>query len=177
MSIRTRAAVIAIAATGALGLGVLGAGSALAGTAKVTAVTHTSDHPDTTSVSGPCTGTSGNGPTWAYDNLSRRFTVTSESAPGNYSVTITDNGSFSAFADPRTGDCYTGHGSIRGTIQFDVLSSTAPDPAALPAQMPGDVSTSATLSKLFDGNAAIVGGGHYTYTYTRVNGSVYVQSG
>lgn len=177
MNMRMRIAAAAVAATATVGLGVIGTGAALAGTATVTAVTHTSGHADTTSVAGPCTGTSANGPVWAYDNLSRRFTVTPESAANTYSVTINDNGSFSEFANPVTGQCQVGAGSVRGTIQFDVYSSSSPDPAALPAQISGDVSTVATITALFDGTASIVGGGSYTYTYTLVDGSVYVQQG
>src|SRR5437868_5385061 len=94
--------------------------AAFAAPGGVTAVTHTSDHPDTTSVTGTCTGTSDNGPTWATDNLSLKYSVTPEAAPGNYSVTITAHGSFTQFADPVTGDCVTGSGSVDGTLQYDV---------------------------------------------------------
>jgi hypothetical protein len=150
---------------------------AFAAPKTVTAVTHSSNHPDTTSVSGPCTVSSGGGPVWAYDNLSLRLTVTPEDSPGNYSVTITAHGSFDAFADPTTGACYTGHGGVDGWLQWDVQSSTPPDPASLPSQVPGDTSQSAIMNQLFDGNATIVGGGHYNYTYTKVNGSKYTQAG
>jgi hypothetical protein len=128
------------------------------------------------------------GPVWAFDNLAVRFTVTPGSTGldgGNYSVTITDNGSFSAFADPTTGDAITANGSVRGTIQYDVYSSTPPARANLPAQEPGDstrdqagiasaVHTGEMLSQLFDGNAVIVGGGAYTFTY-KAGGGTYVQ--
>lgn len=177
MYIRMRIAALAIAATAALGLGVMGAGAAFAGTGPVTAVTHSSGHPDTTNVSGSCTGTSPNGPTWAFDNLSRRFTVVPESEPNTYSVTINDNGSFSEFANPLTGDCLVGNGSVRGTIQYDVFSLNSPDPANLPAQIDGTVGTGATISLLFAGSASIIGGGHYSYTYTLVDGEVYTQTG
>ena len=143
----------------------------------MTAVTHTSDHPDTTSVSGPCTVDSPGGPVWAHDNLSLRFGVTPEAAPDTYSVTITAHGSFAAFSNPITGACYTGHGSVNGWLQYDVSSSTPPDPANLPAQEPGDLGQGAILNQLFGGNASIVGGGHYSYTYTLVDGTKYTQVG
>jgi len=58
-------------------------------------------------------------------------------------------------------------------------------PANLPAQEPGDstrdqagiasaVHTGEMLSQLFDGNAVIVGGGAYTFTY-KAGGGTYVQ--
>ena len=118
-----------------------------------------------------------NGPVWAYYNLSRRFTVTPESTPGEYSVTIDDHGSFTQVASPTTGACETGSGSVRGTIQYDVTSPNAPDPSALPAQENGSLSTSVTISHLFGGNATITGCGSYYYTYTLVDGEQYTQSG
>ena len=143
----------------------------------MTAVTHTSDHPDTTSVAGPCTVDTPNGPVWANDNLSLRFTVIPETAPNTYSVTITGHGSFAAFSNPITGACYTGRGSVDGWLQYDVTSSTPPDPANLPAQEPGNLGQGAILNQLFGGNASITGGGSYSYTYTLVDGSKYTQVG
>lgn len=169
-----------------LGVGlVLGAASiglaatpALAGQPKtVNAVTHAADHADTTSVSGTCTTDSPNGPVWAYDNLSLRFNVVPESTPGNYSVTIYGNGSFAAFADPNTGDCANTRGSVDGWLNLEVSSPTAPDPAALPSQEPGDVSQGQMVSQLFDGNSTVIGGGHYSYTYNRIDGGKYTQVG
>ena len=191
MNIRMRIAAMAIAGVGALGLGVGTAGTALAGTGPgtVTAVTHAADHPDTCA----CTTDilSGNGYVWAWDNLSVKFSVTPETSPGNYSVTITYSGSFSAFANPTTGAPMTGNGSVQGTIQYDVSSSSPPDPGNLPAQVPGDstrdqagisgaTTTGQMLGLLFDGQSAtnlIVGGGHYYFTYTLVDGTKDVQEG
>ncbi len=166
------------ASAAAIALGAAGAAApALAGTGPVVATTHSFQHADTTSVSGACTAASPNGPVWAYDNLSERFTVTPESGPGNYSVTIDTTGQFQAFADPRTGACYTGNGSVRGTIQYDVQSPNAPDPSLLPAQENPDTGLGTALRQLFNGDAAIVGGGSYTFTYNPVNGAPYVQTG
>ncbi|HUY50540.1 MAG TPA: hypothetical protein VMV92_33340 [Streptosporangiaceae bacterium] len=189
-----RIAAMAIAGVGALGLGVGMARTALAGTGPgtVTAVTHAADHPDTTNVSGSATiNDPSRGPVWAFDNLSVRFTVTPGSTGadgGNYSVLITDNGSFAGFANPRTGDALVSNGSVQGTIQYDVSSASAPDPSLLLAQQPGDsthdqaglagaTTTGHMLSQLFGGNGNIVGGGHYRFTYRLVDGSVYVQTG
>lgn len=183
MNLGKRAMTIAIAAAGALGFAVVAPATALAsnGPGTVTAVTHAADHPDTTSVSGPATlsGFAG-GPVWAFDNLAIRFAVTPEAGPGDYSVTITYSGTFAAFADPRTGDAWIGNGSVRGTLQYDISSVNAPDPAALPAQEPGGLdgaSTGDMLDQLFGGSVSYVGGGSYHFTYTMVNGSVYVQNG
>ena len=167
---------VVLAVTGAALVG--SAAPALAGPAHAyNAVTHTSDHPDTTSVAGPCTGVSDNGPVWAYDNLSLHFSVIPESSPGNYSVTITAHGSFNEVSDPTTGACATGHGSVNGWIQYDVTSSTAPNRKNLPAQEPSDMHQTDMLNQLFGGNAQIVGGGHYNYTYNKVDGATYTQTG
>jgi hypothetical protein len=175
MNITTRIGAIAIAATATLGLGLGIAGTAFAGTSPgtVIAVTHASSHPDTTNVSGPGTacGTSSNGATWAFDNLARQFRVTSAGAD-EWTVVITDNGSFSGFADPANCNALTSNGSIRGTITFDVTSATSPDPAGLAPQYVGDVSTTQMVNALFDGQATSVIGGAYSYSYQNGN---YVQ--
>jgi hypothetical protein len=152
----------------------MAASASPSGTVK--AVTHTSNHPDTTSVSGPCTGTSDNGPVWAYDNLSLQYSAVSDGT-NTYSVTITAHGSFAAISDPITGACSTGSGSVDGTINYEVSSTTAPDPANLPSQEPGDLGQVAILNQLFGGTATIIGGGHYSYTYNPVDGQKYTQVG
>jgi hypothetical protein len=166
-----RIVAIAIAATAAGGLGVVSAGSALASTGPLIAVTHASDHPDTTSASGPACGTSGNGPTWALDNIARQFRVTSN-ADGSWTVVVTDNGSFSGFADPTTCQALTSTGSIRGTITFDVVSPSPPSASGLAPQYVGDVSTTQMVRDLFGGQATSVVGGAYHYSYQNGN---YVQ--
>jgi hypothetical protein len=171
---------IGVLSSAALVAGFIGVSSAAsaAGSGTVMATTHASNHPDTCS----CTTnvTSSNGDVWAYDNLSRKFTVTPETGPGNYQVVIVDHGSFAAFAEPNNPDLSTFYpikatGSIDGTITYDVQSSTPPDPSALPAQEPSDATTSEMISALFDGNATIVGGGAYTYTY-KAGGETYTQT-
>jgi threonine dehydrogenase-like Zn-dependent dehydrogenase len=171
MDIRMRIATMAIAGAGALGLVVMGAGAALAGTGTVTAVTHASDHPDTTNASGPACGTSDNGPTWAADNLSRQFSVT-DNGNGTFTVVITDHGSFAGFADPNTCRPLTSNGPVEGTYTLTVTSPTGPDPAGLAPQYRGDVSTSSMVQDLFDGHATSIVGGFYSYSYQNGN---YVQ--
>lgn len=163
----------------AIGAATLGfaAGPAFAGqSGAVNAVTHTSDHPDTTSASGPCTGSSSNGPVWAYDNLSLRVHVVPQGGD-SYAVTIYAHGSFQQIADPNTGACASGHGSVDGWYDLTVQSSTAPDPANVPSQEPGDMSQGAIVAQLFAGNATSIVGGHYSYTYNRIDGGKYTQVG
>ena len=123
------------------------------GPGTVTAVTHVSNHPDTTSLpadyllslgSANATLDSPGGPVWAYDNLSERFTVT-DLGGGNYTVDVTLQGSFQGFADPRTqaeedvlglhhapGTALDSQGSVKGTIQYNVYSPERRDPPAVP---------------------------------------------
>jgi hypothetical protein len=175
MKITMRAATV-IAAAGALGFGVLGAGSALAGTKTgvVTAVTHASNHIDTTSVNGPlgaCQYTN-YGPVWALDNLSRQFAVTSNGG-GNYTVVVTDRGSFSGFADPANCSKLASSGSISGTYTLYVVSPTGPNPSKLPAQESTTASTTDMVQLLFGGKATSITGGDYYFSYQNGN---YVQS-
>ncbi len=170
-----------------LSIGLLGgAAAALAGPASaatvpgaVHAVTHSPQHNDTTNVSGPATGTSPNGPTWAVDNLTEQFTVVpvSDQADGaNYQVTIDVTGSFKGFADPTTGQALTSAGPVKGTIEYDVKSGTSPDPSSLLPNQAPDTGLGAALSQLFSGqpaSALIVGGGNYNFSYQNGN---YVQS-
>ena len=67
-----------------------------------------------------------------------------------------------------------------GSIQYDVSSATPPDPTNLPPREPADTGLGTALSQLFDGQSAgslIVGGGHYGFTYNRVDGGKYTQTG
>ncbi|HUY43351.1 MAG TPA: hypothetical protein VMU98_06270 [Acidimicrobiales bacterium] len=178
LSLKARAQrTLVVTSLGALATLGFAVAPALAAPGTVTVVTHTMDHPDTTSATGPCTGTSPNGPTWATDNLSLNYRVTATGA-NTYSVMITAHGSFSAFADPTTGACYSGHGSVDGWLEWDVTSSIAPDPASVPAQENGALGqTSIMLNQLFDGHATITGGGHYDYSYNLINGARYAQVG
>lgn len=165
-----------IAVTGLAALGCATPALAAGNSDTTTAVTHSSGHPDTTSVSGPCTATSSNGPVWAYDNLSLRLTATPDGT-GKYSVVVTAHGSFDAISNPVTGECYTGTGSVDGWYQLEVTSTVAPDPSNVPSQEPGNVGQGAIVSQLFNGQATSIVGGHYSYTYNRINGGAYTQEG
>jgi hypothetical protein len=142
--------------------------------ATVTATTHLADRPDTcdakTAVSSP------NGYVWAYDNMARQFTITSN-GDGTYTVAIADTGSFSAIADPVTGATISAHGSVNGTNQYTVTATQGPNVSGLPAQVPGDTSTSAMITtELFHaGTAKITGEGNYTYSY-RAGTHTYTQT-
>ncbi|SRR6266568_613112 len=170
---RRFAVALAVPAVAAAAL-LTSAAAASAGTVPgaVHAVTHSAGHSDTTNVSGTATRNSPNGPVWAYDNLSEQFTVVPESAPGAYSVTIDVTGSFRGFADPATGGPLTSSGPVKGTIQYDVFSATAPDPSSLLPNQAPDTGLGAALSQLFDGHSTITGGGNYTFSYQNGN---YVQ--
>jgi len=165
------------------------AAPAIAGTgpASVTAVTHSFDHLDTTSVP---TGTdSPGGPVWAHDNLMERFVAT-DNGNGTWTVAVTVNGSFQGFADPRTqaeedkyglqsvpGSPLVSQGSVKGTISYQVSSLSAPDPSALLPQQPSETGLGSAIHQLFPGDDQIISGGPYSFTYTKVNGQVYTQVG
>jgi hypothetical protein len=153
--------------------------AAHAAPSTVKAVAHSYNHPDTTSSGGACTKLDPiYGPVWAYDNLSIQLSAVPKGT-NSYAVTVTTNGSFNAFANPTTGDCYTGTGSVTGTISYEVSSLNAPNPALLPAQEPGSAHLSGIVNDLFGGNlapGAITGGDHYTFTYNSINGQKLVQS-
>jgi hypothetical protein len=197
MKIRTiLAAAAAPAALAAVLLGTAGQASAAVtqGPATLTAsvqqsslkaVTHSPAHNDTTS--GTVTGAlqpSSSGAVWAVDNMTEQFTVAPVSGPNgaNYQVTIDVTGSFKGFADPGAngttdptqgyGQALTSSGPVKGTITYDVKSSTPPDPAKLLPNQAPNTGLGAALNQLFGGNATVVGGGNYTFSYQ--NGS-YVQ--
>lgn len=149
----------------------------------------------------------GNGPVWAIDTLKEHWVVTSCAASttctadndgANYAVTLTvQKGSkFAEFADPgagtnessdpcpaaagggsNAGGPHTGQGNVTGTIEYDIQSSSAPDLSGVPAVQAPDTSLDTVLGQIFDGNQSIVGGGHYSFTYSKVCGENYSQSG
>jgi hypothetical protein len=153
----------------------------------VTAVTHSAGHLDTTSVAGPATQPSPGGPVWALDNMSEHFTAVPD-GPGRYSVTIDVTGSFAGFANPRTADEMTAarltgtpggpldsHGSVKGTITYEVSALNGLDKSALPAQEPDGTGIRTALLQLFPGGAIVGGGDHYNFTYNQVGGAPYSQ--
>jgi hypothetical protein len=181
---RIIAAAAAPLALGAVLLLSTTAASATTTPGAVHAVTHSSAHSDTTS--GPVVGAlkdSPNGPVWAVDNLTEQFTVVPVSLPdgANYQVTISVTGSFKGFADPGAngtttgnyGQALTSSGPVKGTIEYDVYSTTPPNPASLLPNQTPDTGLGAALSQLFDGQSTIVGWGPYTFSYQNGN---YVQT-
>ena len=153
------------------------ANAASAAPATVKAVTHLDNRPDTCACVTDAPST--NGYVWAYDNLSRQFTVTPLGGQ-RYQVDIADNGSFSAFADPNSGlttaPAINANGSVKGTNTYFVTSDQAPDASALPSHVGPEISTSSMIQDdLFGGHGRITGYGDYTYTY-RTGGETYAQS-
>jgi hypothetical protein len=125
-----------------------------------TVVTHSAQHEDTTNVA--VQGRTDN--VWAYDNLSEQFKVTPLGGT-QYEVQLTTNGSFDASADPTTGQPVSFNGSVHGTYDLGTVTSTqAPDPSALPAQMPDGSGISAAIHALF-GPSATYPGGSYDFQY------------
>jgi hypothetical protein len=148
--------------------------------------------PDTTfgSNAGNATANSDNGPVWASDNITRNITIT-PSGPDQWTVTFVENGQYNAFADPNTGNAWTGTGNMHGTVSYTVASHSAPKMANLPARLPGMVDPSGKevmpsagsdltgftvqghgyiIGLLFPGNTDWQGvtGGPWSYHYTGI---------
>ncbi len=124
---------------------------ASSGPVTVTANTHLNNHPDTTSVSGPATIDSGNGPVWAYDNATEKFTAIQQN-DGSWVVNVDYVGSFHGFADPTLGTALTSDGSVKGTISFTVAPGFTPNAANLPGQSASDADLTGNINTLFGGN-------------------------
>lgn len=172
-----RAAVTALSAFALLaGAGSLAATAADAST-TVTATTSVTNHPDTTNVSGgACNSTiePQNGPVWAFDNYQSQITAVAASTPANtYAVTITDTGSYVAFADPTTCVALLSTGSLTGTYDLTVTSPVAPSASSLKASYNGVVSTTQMVQDFFSDQATDVVGGDYDFSY---QGGNYVQN-
>jgi hypothetical protein len=159
------------------GIGATLATSASAATVKpVIASTHLNGHPDTTSLPAQdlpgATVDSPNGPVWAYDNMTEKYTITSQGG-NQYSVAIDFVGSFHGFADPTNGRALSSDGSVKGTISYTVTSPNAPDPSLLPGQSDPNATLSQNISTLFGGTVTFVGYGPYNFSYQNGN---YVQN-
>jgi hypothetical protein len=189
-SLLTRIAVpvLSIGLLGGLGATLATSASAAVKPVTVTANTHLNNHPDTTSASGSATTPSDNGPVWAYDNITEKFTVTPETSPGNYLVSVSIVGSFHGFADPRLttegssdpGGPLVSDGSVKGDIAYDVQAAVGqlPDPSNLPGQSPSDATLGQLVKQLFDGKATVLGQhGPYSFTYHQIAGQDYTQNG
>ena len=150
-------------------------------TGVVKVVTHSAQHEDTTGITSAsfCGFVDpAYGPVWALDNMSVHVNSTPMGS-NQYNVTITDNGSYSATANPLTGDCWNGSGTVNGTINYVVTSPTGITPAAVPSQQAPGTHTGQILAQLF-GTGYSTSGGSYSFTYTNVPGApngIYTQVG
>jgi hypothetical protein len=140
----------------------------------VTAHTHQNGVADTTDVSGPGTTDSPGGPVWAYDNLER--TITATPLGGNqWQVTVGSQGSYKAFADPRTGQAWDGNGPVKGTVTYQVTTTGTPDARNLGGQSDPALHSGDLISALFGGASLQVTGSSYNFTY-QLNGQPYSQA-
>jgi hypothetical protein len=151
---------------------------ASSGPVTVTANTHLNNHPDTANVSGPATIDSGNGPVWAYDNATEKFTAIQQ-GDGSWVVNVDYVGSFHGFADPAVlngtpGAALDSNGSVKGTISFTVPANYTPNPANLPGQSESDAHLTDNIAALFSAPASVIGGGD-VYNFSYQNGN-YVQN-
>ena len=144
----------------------------------VIAHTYRAGVPDTTSVAGPGTVDSPNGPQWAADDLEATFAATPVAGqPGVWDVKVYSAGVYHAFANPRTGAAWKATGPMGGWIDYQVTSPNIPDARNLPATSPGTVTTGGLIGELFGGQAQITGGGHYWFGYDLHGGPLYLQQG
>jgi hypothetical protein len=105
--------------------------------------------------------------------MSRQFTISDNGiiADGihDYTVVISDNGTFSALYEPNnnnnltTPHPITANGSLKGTQTIDVTATSRPNTSALPAQIPGDVTTTYMINQLFPNGT--IGSWDYAYSY------------
>ena len=144
----------------------------------VIAYTYRAGVPDTTSVAGPGTVASPNGPQWAADDLEATFTATPVAGQaGVWDVKVYSAGVYHAFANPRTGAAWKATGPMGGWIDYQVTTQNIPNARNLPATSPGTVTTSSLIGELFGGQAQITGGGHYWFGYDLHGGPLYLQQG
>jgi hypothetical protein len=169
-------AVDAVAGAAAAAPLMFAANAATAVPATVKAETHLANRSDTCA---DCVTSqwSPNGYVWAYDNMSRQFTITQTDA-SHYTVDIADTGSFRSIADPVTGSPLTVNGSVKGTQSYTVTSTQAPNTKNVPSQIGDDTSTTNMITQdLFGGriDSSKVSNVSWTYTY-QAGGHTYTQS-
>jgi hypothetical protein len=170
------------------GLGLLGTlGAALATSASAATVTPhaaTSGHAitreygvdDTTSVYTGKVDPTGNGPIWAYDNVTRQITWHADpTTSGAWDVTVATFGTYHAFANPITGAAWKHDGVMVGEIQYVVTSPTPPSAANLPAVSPNTLRSQGIADELFgqQNNSPLVTmtGGAYNFVYVGIPGA------
>ena len=159
--------------------GVFAAAPAMAGTgpATVKVNTHQNGVADTTDRAGSATKDSPNGPVWAYDNLERKITaVPDPSVAGQWTVTVESTGSYSAFADPRTGGPASfSTGPVQGYVTYVVQAgSLQPSAANLGSQSSLALHSFDLVQHLFGGAVTQTGGGDYSFSY-KLAGLAYTQ--
>jgi hypothetical protein len=162
MKLPKRLLAVAGVATGAALPLLFAASAANAAPATVKVVTHLTNRADT--------APSGN--VWAYDNMSRQISLTNN-GKGDYTVNVTDNGTFSAFANPVTGAPINATGSLTGTESWDVTGVTSVNANGLSSQTPASVDTPTMIEDLLPGSNPNITA--YTFTYRSNNGSSYSQ--
>jgi hypothetical protein len=137
--------------------------------ATISANTHVHNVADTTNVSGDHTGTSDNGPVWAYDDLERKITAT-QTGTDTWDVRIDSQGSFNAIANPLDGNVWTGGngGSVTGSVNYTVTSTKTPDAKNINGNLPDGTSSTKTLKLFFGDDNAIVVGLTYRFDYSPV---------
>ena len=137
--------------------------------ATISANTHVHNVVDTTNVSGDHTGTSDNGPVWAYDNLERKITAT-QTGTDTWAVRIDSQGSFNAIANPLDGKVWTGGngGSVTGSVNYTVTSTKTPDAKNINGNLPDGTSSTKTLKLLFGDENADVVATTYQFDYSPV---------
>jgi hypothetical protein len=144
----------------------------------VIAATHRTDVPDTTSVSGPATPNTPQGPQWAWDDLGAVFTVTPVAGhPGTWNVRLDEAGTYRAFADPNTGAAWNHTGLLGGWVTYTVTSTGMPSARNLPANSSGAKSSSDLIRELFGDPSAQVTVLHYWFSYGQIDGQLYTQQG
>jgi hypothetical protein len=175
-------AALAALITGGMAAAAPAMASSSPGTATVVASTHEINVPDTTSGTATSVSSPG-GPVWAYDNVTKMFRVTPNGG-GNYTVTETVNGTFSAFDEPNTGDPNNPTpinvtGQMHGTNTYTVTSSVAPNAGGLAAQYndqngAAGISTSDLIKHIFGDDTSVVvgGGGNWVFSYHAPGGSM-----
>jgi hypothetical protein len=107
--------VAALAAVTVGGLAASAPAMASNGPGTVTAVTHIQNAQDTTSGTATSVLDPNFGPVWAYDNITKQFTVT-QLSPGSYKVDLQVHGSFDSFSDPNTGLPYNTGLHVTGSV-------------------------------------------------------------
>jgi len=202
MRIRTIIAAAAVpAALAATLLGSTGAASA-ATTQPVTVSWHTHENgvADTTNLPAPPQGETWQdlyptvvvdptyGPTWATDNLERTVTATLAGASNDpaytgwqvWKVTVQSTGSFGAFANPITGAPFSGSGSVKGQIEYDVTAPAGVMPSTAGLHGPSSPtmrSSNLALAMFGSTGAVITGGGSYQFDYNPIPGANFGPSG